>query len=146
MNSPRVNKDAKISIEGSPGTKGSLESYLVNSKDNSTPLHEAGGSAVKRNLTLDPGLISNHGQEVAVSSRQAQSQGFETTCEGGKFEVLSNTGIAARELPKDSTESTGVQENLELKQFASDFLSLYCRYFIYMWKYTTSTTEIKFTT
>nr|GME09536.1 helicase and polymerase-containing protein TEBICHI isoform X1 [Ipomoea batatas] len=127
LKSPRVNKDAKISIEGSPGTKGSLESYLVNSKDNSTPLHEAGGSAVKRNLTLDLGLISKHGKEVAVSSRQAHSQGFETTGEGQKFEVLSNTGFAARELPKDSLESTGVQENLELKQFASDFLSLYCR-------------------
>ncbi|XP_019189918.1 PREDICTED: helicase and polymerase-containing protein TEBICHI isoform X1 [Ipomoea nil] len=126
LKSPRVNKDAKISIEGSPGTKGSLESYLVNSKDNSTPLQEAGGSAVKRNLTLDLGLISKHGKEVAVSSRQAHSQGFETTGEGEKFEVLSDTGFAARELPKDSLESTGVQENLELKQFASDFLSLYC--------------------
>nr|GMD00114.1 helicase and polymerase-containing protein TEBICHI isoform X1 [Ipomoea batatas] len=66
-------------------------------------------------------------QEVAVSSRQAHSQGFETTGEGEKFEVLSSTGFATRELRKDSLESTGVKEILELKQFASDFLSLYCR-------------------
>nr|GMD90437.1 helicase and polymerase-containing protein TEBICHI isoform X1 [Ipomoea batatas] len=54
------------------------------------------------------------------------------TGEGEKFEVLSSTGFAARELRKDSLESTGVKEMLELKQFASDFLSLYCRYFIYI--------------
>ncbi|VFQ97668.1 unnamed protein product [Cuscuta campestris] len=112
LKSPRANKDARISNEGSPGTKGSLESYLVKSQED----RESGESPVKRKLTLEPGRVSKDEDKVAGSSKQLHSQGSKTTSEG----------FMARELPKDSLESMAAAKNLQFQQFASEFLSIYC--------------------
>ncbi|CAH9090445.1 unnamed protein product [Cuscuta epithymum] len=117
LKSPVSSKDAKISTEGSPGTRGFLENYSVKSQDNCESL----GSPVERNLTLELDRISKDEDEVAVPSRKSHSQGPKTS-----YEMLYNAGVAAREHPKNSSEHILDQKNLQLNQFASEFLSLYC--------------------
>ncbi|XP_022856955.1 helicase and polymerase-containing protein TEBICHI-like isoform X2 [Olea europaea var. sylvestris] len=135
--SGRPEKEAKIKIEGSPDAKGSLESFLVTSWDgdlHTKPLNiacdpKAKQAPTKRNLTLEIGLSSKAGNKVANLSSQAHPQSFEAFQEDqrGKSNVMFDTvDVATRDYQKDSSESKIVAGNSELKQFANDFLSMYC--------------------
>ncbi|XP_057468034.1 helicase and polymerase-containing protein TEBICHI [Actinidia eriantha] len=113
LKSGRDDKDPKITIEGSPSTKGSLDGYLVTSQDDnciSKPLctdhhSSARQDPVKRNLTLEINSLTK--------DENQQSQVPSYACD-----------VSVRGLVNSySADSAG---NSELKNFAADFLSLYC--------------------
>ncbi|KAL2525525.1 Helicase and polymerase-containing protein TEBICHI [Abeliophyllum distichum] len=137
LKSGRPEKEVKVKIQGSPSAKGSLESFLVTSEDgnlHSKPLNtasdpEAKQVPTKRNLTLEIGLSSKDGNKEGNFTNQAHPQSLEAFQEDqrGKSKVLFDTvGIATRDYQQDSSESRNVAGNSELRQFATDFLSLYC--------------------
>ncbi|CAK9182717.1 unnamed protein product [Ilex paraguariensis] len=137
LKSGKIQKDATITIEGSPSGKGSLDSYLVNSQDDNSPakpLHTAHGSSprhdlVKRNLGLKIGLSSKEETEEACSSTQGCYKISEAVreAEKEKSEVSSVVGDdIVRGLEKDCSDSLHSGGNTELKQFTADFLSFYC--------------------
>lgn len=126
-------------MEGSPSAKGTLENYLVNSQNNNqdaTPSCTVHGllgrqDPVKRSLALEINEISKDEKKEPFSSGQMHPQTSEA------FEMIqketsqgsSNTEkVAVEGLSKGSSVSGHDAENSELKQFATDFLSLYCRY------------------
>ncbi|KAJ8751696.1 hypothetical protein K2173_025862 [Erythroxylum novogranatense] len=140
LKSGKVEKDARIIVEGSPSAKCTLDSYLVDASDNERAAAKSPSTTcgllscqdpVRRNLELgiDKAPNSKEQNEEPCSFQQKNSitsQQFETvkreTSEGS-----SNVGnVPVGDLPKDSLTSGPVQESSELKQFASDFLSLYC--------------------
>ncbi|KAL3500503.1 hypothetical protein ACH5RR_039596, partial [Cinchona calisaya] len=127
LKSKKVAKDAKIVVEGSPSTKGSLESFLVSSEENSSN-HLRGASdspvkrvPIKRNLTLEISLSSKNETKDAVLPMEVRSQ-------SGKSKTLNGVGGDVAGGSKDIPEilPDGEVENPELKQFATNFLSLYC--------------------
>ncbi|XP_058001762.1 helicase and polymerase-containing protein TEBICHI isoform X2 [Hevea brasiliensis] len=137
LKSGRVEKDGRTTSEGSSSAKGTLDNYLVNSQD---PNHGAKLSSmawgllarqdsVKRNLALEINNISkeeNKGPFLVANMDSQTSKGFEAvkreTSQGS-----SNAGNVAFEgLAKGFPVSNHSAENLEIKQFANDFLSLYC--------------------
>lgn len=129
MKSGRIEKDARSKVvEGSPSAKGTLDNYLVNSKDD----NRGRGLLVKRSLALGIDEVLNEEKEESfVSGRLCVG-----SCEGGK-EVqkemsqgssdAGNVGnIAVERVVKGCLDVGNGVENSELKQFATDFLSLYC--------------------
>lgn len=98
---------------------------------------------MKRNLTLEINISSKDENAKALSFRQGPTQTFDAHGEAQreKYTVPSNVGdVVAGGLAKDY--STHGAENSELKQFAADFLSLYCRYcsFTHLFRWETTVT------
>ncbi|KAI3468240.1 hypothetical protein Pfo_024903 [Paulownia fortunei] len=132
--SGRLEKEAKKQIEGSPSAKGSLESYLENSKDGNSPAkslnsicdQKARQVPIKRNLTWDTGLSSIDENGDACRG-QPQSPEASGVAQRLKPEPLSDIGsVATKGIQKDSSITGTVAQNSELKEFATGFLSLYC--------------------
>lgn len=113
-----VEKEVKTAVEVSPSVKGSLASYLVTSQDDKSPakslktdcVSPVRQDLVKRKLALDDGL-SAHNEECPSK----EGQGF------------SGVDVVDRGCEKGASDSVYAVENPELKKFAADFLSLYCR-------------------
>lgn len=133
-----VEKGSKTTLEASPSGKGSLDTYLVTSQDDISPakfLQTARGSSarhdlVKRNLALEISLSSKDELKEAYPSSEGRSETSEAFGEAHRqnFNGSSSMGdVVARGLGKDVSDSVHIVENPELKQFAADFLSLYCR-------------------
>lgn len=129
LKSGRIERDARSKVvEGSPSAKGTLDNYLVNSKDD----NRGGGFLVKRSLTLEIDEVSNEEEEESVVSGRL----CVGSCQGGKVvqkemsQGSSNAGnvgnIAVERVVKGCLDVGNGVENSELKQFATDFLSLYC--------------------
>lgn len=121
-----IEKDVKITFEGSPSAKGSLENFLVTSKETNNPPLTSSDSpsrraSVKRNLNLEITSSSKHEKKEPLFAVKKNS------------ETLDDDGGATAGGHKDSSENEEAAEvgNSELKQFATKFLSLYCRYYIY---------------
>lgn len=139
----KPDKESRSPAAGSPGAKGTLDGFLARSPDvvsvagqgqtRNSPRHDL----VKRNLVSEidsiadavrkPDLVSDSA-ETGSSSRTAPGQ------ESGSGDHLDfvrpRSAVVAAE--KDSPEAvlaceTSNEGNLELKRFAADFLSLYCR-------------------
>lgn len=125
----RAKKDVKISLEGSPSTKGSLDGYLVTSQDDdSKPLRTARGTPVKRNLTLEIGSYLKDENKESTSLVKARSTTFETKTSKEKSVIsLDSRVVENRGHGEDVLVTAQVTRNSELKQFATNFLSLYCR-------------------
>lgn len=118
---------------GSPSGKSTLDGFLSKSPkgtplacvcedDDSSPRHEL----VKRNLGSEIGSGSDASRKLAFNS----CAGNGCANENRPGECPSIAVVAERE--KDSSEAvlsreTPSEGNLELKKFAADFLSLYCR-------------------
>lgn len=140
LHSTKVEKDARIAIEGSPGTKGSLDNFLVSSEENNnSPTRAAKGSPakrvpIKRNLTLEIFSSSQNEKKDALLPAQVYSRGLDLLgdAQSGSSETLNGAGgavaVGSKEVP--GTAPAGEVENPELKQFATNFLSLYCRYLL----------------
>ncbi|KAK4364934.1 hypothetical protein RND71_016292 [Anisodus tanguticus] len=123
----RAKKDVKTSQEGSPCTKGSLDGYLVTSQDDSKPSHKARGTPVKRNLTLEIGPLIKDENKESTSLVEAQSKTFETKTSKEKSVISPDSHVVRnRGHVEDVLVTTQVTGNSKLKQFASNFLSLYC--------------------
>ncbi|KAM1247252.1 hypothetical protein TB2_043362 [Malus domestica] len=135
--SGRNEKDVKTMVEGSPDAKGTLENYLLGSQDNSIspkPSHRVCDSLaqqdqVQRNLTsvMDSSLKDEFKQ--LPLSYQLHSQANNASKENQKetSEGLTKVGDGAvGDTVKDYLAFTEGGESAELKEFAADFLSLYC--------------------
>lgn len=120
-----IEKDVKITSEGSPSAKGSLENFLVTSKETNNPPVTSSDSpsmraSVKRNLNLEISSSSKHEKKEPLFAVKKNS------------ETLDDDGGATAGGCKNSSENEEAEVgNSELKQFATNFLSLYCRYYIY---------------
>uniref|UniRef100_A0A516IJI0 Helicase and polymerase-containing protein TEBICHI n=1 Tax=Turnera subulata TaxID=218843 RepID=A0A516IJI0_9ROSI len=123
-------KDARSKIEVSPSAKATLDSFLVNSSQeekrgaNAKPsLPVARQDPVKRNLAPEINRISgNEGSQRPPSSSVVLEK-----VEKEKSQGSSNVGnVAPQGVAKSCSLSGNIAENSELKQFATDFLSLYC--------------------
>lgn len=123
----RAKKDVKTTQEGSPSTKGSLNGYLVTSQDDSKPSHIARGTPVKRNLTLEIGPYLKDENKESTFLVEAQSTTTEAKTSKEKSDIPSDSHVVEnRGHGKDVLVTTQVNGNSELKQFATNFLSLYC--------------------
>lgn len=134
--SGRPEKGAKNQIEGSPSAKGSLECYLETSKDGISPAkslnsisdQKARQVPIKRNLILETGLSRDENEDVPHG--QPQSREASGVVQRLKLEQLSDIGsVATKGIHKDSSKTESLAQNSELKEFATGFLSLYCRYY-----------------
>ncbi|KAJ7966000.1 helicase and polymerase-containing protein TEBICHI [Quillaja saponaria] len=131
-NTGRSEKDARHTIEGSPSAKGTLESYLVTSQDdeNASKLSHAvydslaRHDAVKRNLALEINRSSQGEHKQSVFSGQVHSQLTDLAQKNYGEPKVADFTVAGCE--KNSSVFVEGAKNLELKQFATDFLSLYC--------------------
>ena len=126
----RVEKDTKRAVDGSPSGKGTLDNYLVTSPDNNSTARGSSTAKgpVKRNLSLEINLSSKDENENSVSSGQlgyGSTEGFRET-QRETSRGLSHMGGVGEQV-KDCSDSSHIPKNSELKQFAADFLSLYCR-------------------
>ncbi|CAN4127872.1 unnamed protein product [Withania somnifera] len=122
----RAKKDVKTSQEGSPRTKGSLDGYLVTSQDDSKPSHKDRGTLIKRNLTLEIGPYLKHENKESTSLIEAQSTTSKTKTSKEKSDIHPDSYVVEnRGHGEDVLVATQVTGNSELKQFATNFLSLY---------------------
>lgn len=127
--SGRPEKEARVTAEGSPSAKGSLDNYLEKSKDGSLVAKslDSVSDHVRRNLTLDSRLLS---RDVDCHPPHVQPQSHEASGvdNGSKIKLLSDIGSnPTTGIENDSSETETTVQNSELKEFAVDFLSLYCR-------------------
>lgn len=123
LKSKRIEKDGKATVGGSPSAKGSLENFLVTSEEKNMPSLSTsdfpfGRAPIKRNLTL----------EISSSFKLVEKEPL-LSAEGHSGK-LDDVAVAIAGDIKDSTaiEEAAEVVNSELKQFATNFLSLYCRY------------------
>lgn len=128
MKPTRAKKDVKTIQEVSPSTKGSLNGYLGTSQDDSKSSHIARGAPVKRNLTLEIGPYLKDENKGSTFLVEAQSTTTEAKTSKEEFDIHSDSHVVEnRGHGKDVLVTTKVNGNSELKQFATNFLSLYCR-------------------
>ncbi|XP_039027780.1 helicase and polymerase-containing protein TEBICHI isoform X1 [Hibiscus syriacus] len=121
----RFEKNEKTTMEGSPSAKGTLDNYLGTSQDNEIVYPScttSGNDPIKTNLASEFDIFSKHENEHSLLA-ETKSQEFEVAHKGISL-GLSEAGNVAFLGPAEGALQLG--ENPELKQFASDFLSLYC--------------------
>lgn len=128
-------RDPKATLEASPSAKGSLDSYLVTSQDDNCttkPLCRAHVSSdregpVKRNLTLEISSLTSYENGNVSLSAPYHPQSSEAYGEAQKeqSQVTSYEGDISDRGLVNSESAVGAGKS-ELKQFAANFLSLYC--------------------
>ncbi|XP_031265968.1 helicase and polymerase-containing protein TEBICHI isoform X2 [Pistacia vera] len=134
LKSGKVEKDAKLAIEGSPSGKGTLDNYLRTSQeDNQTTKPSQGAKdllaklePVKRNLSLEINKFSKDESKQPLLSAQVQPEAFEVFKSIQKVTTQVSSEGGCDSLINDCSVSAHVTENSDLKQFANNFLSLYC--------------------
>lgn len=135
LKSGRGAKEAKTAVEGSPSAKGTLGNYLVTSEDDKCSLKgsHAACDSVKRILKLENVSSQDENERACMSNYQRgdQCQNFESFQMGQRenFQDSVEEGqVIVEVLSKGCSINVQRSENAGLKQFATDFLSLYCRY------------------
>lgn len=125
----RNEKGGKTIVEGSPSGKGTLDNYLVASQDE--PLCAGRDSLarqdpVKRSLSVEIyGCIND---ECKRSSQSQVAKTLDASQKGMLEGLPRGAGVAVGGSGKGTPDLVQGAENTELKKFAADFLSLYCRY------------------
>lgn len=142
MKSKLVEKDARSTLEASPRGKGSLDGFLVISQDDVPPAgylqtsncSSAKPDFVKRKLELEVRLSSKDENKEIYLPGEGHCQMAKASGEAQqKKPKTSDTGdVISQDLGMDTSDSSHDLKNPELKQFAADFLSLYCRYCIHI--------------
>ncbi|XP_048133161.1 helicase and polymerase-containing protein TEBICHI isoform X1 [Rhodamnia argentea] len=136
--SPHTKSRRADNNEGSPSAKGTLDNYLRNSQEGgcvAKPLHtvsdylSVGHDSVKRNLLQK--AEKNFKPENKQVQLSAEVPKIEEAAQKEASHSLSDLEHAAAPAPapapaKDCLLPANGTENLELKQFTNDFLSLYC--------------------
>ncbi|KAI9097672.1 hypothetical protein K1719_025443 [Acacia pycnantha] len=126
----RSEKGGRTTVDGSPSAKGTLDGYLVSSQENSSPARlsnttadpSARADAVKRSLApvINSSFDNEHKQPVPPAQIHQYSQATQKGLTNDLPKVIDEAvEKPARENVADSRQ--GVR-----KQFAADFLSLYC--------------------
>ncbi|XP_028802319.1 helicase and polymerase-containing protein TEBICHI isoform X3 [Neltuma alba] len=126
----RSEKGGRTTVDGSPSAKGTLDSYLVSSQENSsaarlsyTPTDpSARADAVKRSLA--PMINSSFDNERKQLVPPAQIHQYSQATQKGLTNDLPKASDEAVEKP--ARENNADSRQGERKQFAADFLSLYC--------------------
>ncbi|XP_062018737.1 helicase and polymerase-containing protein TEBICHI isoform X1 [Rosa rugosa] len=136
MKSGRNEKDVKT-VEGSPSAKATLDSYLRTSPESynvAKPLCKFGDSAarqdqVRRNLASE---MDNSSKNECMQHRfSSELHTYASEASGANQKEIAKGlteegDVAAGGSSKDYSDFAGGVENVELKKFAADFLSLYC--------------------
>ncbi|GAB2275633.1 hypothetical protein Dimus_010390 [Dionaea muscipula] len=132
--SGQVDKDVKSGKEASPSTKGSLNSFLVTSKNEGLPIWQG---PVKRNLTLEIGSLTKCEKRDSFLLSEASSLALDSIGTGSEeaSRSLADAGdVGIRRDEKGTSvlddNARNSQERSEVKHFAADFLSLYCGEFL----------------
>lgn len=133
----RNEKDEKETVGGSPSAKGNLDGYLKRCEDGDHVVRHSYSDncssevldSARRNLVAD---MEKHARsEYTEPSLWAGLQQCDNSDATLKKMDQSSSGledVAAEGETKDYPLSTNQTENVELRQFANNFLSLYCRY------------------
>ncbi|GAB4837362.1 hypothetical protein Ancab_002239 [Ancistrocladus abbreviatus] len=121
--SGQIENDAKGGKEASPSGKGSLDNYLVTSQNDNLPGKQG---PVKRNLTSEIGSLTKCEKKEALLPNEASCRSLGSSGVVSKDSMeISGVGIGID--GKDSSALAPGQQRPEFKQFAAEFLSLYCR-------------------
>lgn len=133
LKSGRNEKDVKVKVEGSPSAKGTLDNYLLASQENnmtSEPSYKVCDSLaqqdqVRRNLTseIDNSLKDEFKQLPLSSQLHSEANDVSQANQKETSRGLTKVGDV-----KEYPAFTEGEDRAELKDFAADFLSLYCRY------------------
>ncbi|XVF35495.1 hypothetical protein REPUB_Repub18cG0150400 [Reevesia pubescens] len=128
LKSGRFEKNAKTTVEGSPSAKGTLDNYLRASQDDEI-VHPScttrGQDPVKRNLAseIDKSSKDENEQSLLLAEPKSESsEAFKVTNKGLSLGSSEAVNVAFGDHAEGDVQ---VRENSELKQFATDFLSLY---------------------
>lgn len=120
-------KEGNSSKDASPSAKGSLDCYLVSSQNENRLFKQA---PAKRNLKLETGLSKNIEKRESLLNNVGQSlnssQSGSVPGEATVFEEATDLGIRGDANETCALAVTVDHQNLELKQFATNFLSTYC--------------------
>lgn len=134
----KIMEDGKNLPIASPGTKGTLDGYLVRTPDVKSPpsaRQHKNASRAKKNLRLVADRDTDFPGDPASPSRSTQPRDIQAEVEDqrwvrteAKFEesdgrIGSNDLCAGDAKRKPLSEETG---STELRRFAAGFLSLYC--------------------
>ena len=132
----RNEKDGRT-IEGSPSAKGTLDSYLVTSQEDNNSNKPSRAACnllarqdhVKRNLSLEINSSLKDERDVLfLPSKSEAAEVLDATQNGMLQDLLEVGDVADVGLGKSDSSLVQGPENSEIKKFANDFLSLYCRY------------------
>lgn len=137
----RIEKDARVAAEGTLSAKVSLTNYFSNTQDqtNGAKLSSTAGclaarkDAVRRNLDSEINSSPKNENEdlTTLTKRDHQTPEAMKIVQREPSQGSSNAvNDAMKGLTKDFLVARPSVENPELKQFANEFLSLYCRYCI----------------
>ncbi|XVE71071.1 hypothetical protein DITRI_Ditri10aG0120700 [Diplodiscus trichospermus] len=123
----RFEKNAKTTAEGSPSAKCTLDNYLRTSQDNeinNPSCATSGNYLIKRTLAseIDKSSKDDNEQSLLPEPKSQSSEAFEVIHKG----ISLGSSEAGNFAFGDPAGALHVRENSELKQFAADFLSLYC--------------------
>ncbi|CAB4266528.1 unnamed protein product [Prunus armeniaca] len=131
LKSGRNEKDVKVKVEGSPNAKGTLDNYLLASQENnitSEPSYKVCDSLaqqdqVRRNLTseIDNSLKDEFKQLPLSSQLHSEANDVSQANQKETSRGLTKVGDV-----KEYPAFTEGEDRAELKDFAADFLSLYC--------------------
>lgn len=117
----------KVAGERSPGDKGTLDSYLkpsLDDKSTSNSVLQARQEAFTKKLDLEVSVHPRLPKPVTAES----SRGAEGCLNLGGSQVLTKEGVSTTENhARDVLLCANQKDNSELRDFATGFLSLYCR-------------------
>ncbi|KAF8407042.1 hypothetical protein HHK36_006167 [Tetracentron sinense] len=137
LKSVRNDKEARITVNGSPSAKGTLDNFLVNSHNENQIVRHlytdrgvfSREESVKRDLTLEINASSEVKYKKDLLPIHECFQDVEVLGEVQKETSQGSSevdDILVQVPAKDSIVSAPGAGNPELKQFTADFLSLYC--------------------
>jgi len=130
LKSGRNEKNVKVTGERSPGDKGTLDSYLKASLDDKSTTNsglQARQEAFTRKLDLEVSA-SSVGQNIHPCLPKPVSFATFKECLGQNgSQDLHKEGVAAETHATDGLLCANQKDNSELRDFATSFLSLYCR-------------------
>lgn len=117
----------KVAGERSPGDKGTLDSYLkpsLDDKSTSNSVLQSRQEAFTKKLDLEVSVHPRLPKPVSAES----SRGAEGCLNLGGSQVLTKEGVSTTENhAPDVLLCANQKDNSELRDFATGFLSLYCR-------------------
>lgn len=134
LKSGRNEKNVKVTGERSPGDKGTLDNYLkasLDDKNTTTSGLQARQEAFTKKLDLEvsgPSAGENIHPRLPKPVNFETSKGADGCLNQSGSQVLHKEGVATAETHStDSLLCANQKHDSELRDFATGFLSLYCR-------------------
>lgn len=132
----RAESNEVTPLGGSPSAKGTLDNYLRTSQEGgcaAKPLHTVGDYSSVGHDSVKRNLLQKAEKNLKPENKQVQLSAEVPKPEEAAQKEASHSSsdlehAAAHAPSKDCLLPANGTENLELKQLANDFLSIYCRY------------------